>query len=377
VDHAVELVGVSKGYSRAEQPVLAALDFAVAPGEVVALLGPSGSGKTTLLRLVAGFLVPDSGVVRLAGREVAGPAGFVSPERRGVGIVFQDYALFPHLTVARNVAFGLDGLKGKAKERRVREALDLVGLRGLDRRYPHELSGGQQQRVALARALAPGPVVLLLDEPFSSLDASLRAQVRDDVATILRESGTSALFVTHDQDEALFMGDRVAVLRGGGLEQVARPEDIYHQPASRFVAEFMGKTDFLPGRVAPEGVRTELGLLAQRPDLPLGSEVLVAFRPDDVKLAADAGAGARVAMRHFEGTLATYHLVLPSGRVVHSLQPHGLTLPPGSAVRVWADPGHDVPCFDQEGRAVACLGRGRRENGARPDRAAPSLAACG
>jgi iron(III) transport system ATP-binding protein len=355
VDHAVELLGVSKGYTRGERPVLTELDFAIEKGEVVALLGPSGSGKTTLLRLVAGFLAPDTGVVKLAGREVAGPRGFVPPERRGVGIVFQDYALFPHLTVVKNVAFGLDHLKGKPREKRAREALDLVGLTGLDRRYPHELSGGQQQRVALARALAPEPVVLLLDEPFSSLDASLRAQVRDDVATILRESGTSALFVTHDQDEALFMGDRVAVLRGGGLEQVARPEDIYHRPASRFVADFMGKTDFLPGRSRLDGVHTELGVLPQPLDLPVGTEVVVAFRPDDVKLAPDPNGEARVVMRHFEGTLATYHVRLASGRVVHSLQPHALALPPDTAVRIWADPGHEVPCFDREGRAVAIL----------------------
>lgn len=352
MNQAVELVGVRKGFVRGEHPAVAEVSLSVAPGEVVALLGPSGSGKTTLLRLVAGFLAPDEGLVRLDGRDVAGPGGIVPPERRGVGMVFQDYALFPHLTVFKNVAFGLNRLSGNARETGVRQALELVGLSGLEHRYPHELSGGQQQRVALARALAPKPIVILLDEPFSSLDASLRAQVRDDVALILRESGASALFVTHDQDEALFMGDRVAILRAGRLEQMASPEEIYHHPASRFVAEFMGKTDFLPGEVTGEGVATELGLLSQYPACPPGSEVLVAFRPDDVKLAPDPTSGARVVMRHFEGTVAIYHIVLPSGQAVHSLQPHTLVLEPGTPVRVWSNAGHELPCFDGKGRAL-------------------------
>jgi iron(III) transport system ATP-binding protein len=352
MDPAVELVAISKGFGRGEEPAVSEVSLAVQPGETVALLGPSGSGKTTLLRLVAGFLEPDAGVVRLAGREVARPGRSVPPERRGVGMVFQDYALFPHLTVSRNVSFGLNGLPKRARQEAVGRVLELVDLQGLQHRYPHELSGGQQQRVALARALAPRPIVILLDEPFSSLDASLRAQVREDVATILHDSGSTALFVTHDQDEALFLGDRVAVLRAGRLEQVATPEDVYHRPASRFVAEFLGKTDFLPGRVTADGVSTELGLLPQQLACPSGTEVHVAIRPDDVRFAPDPASSARVVMRHFEGTTALYHVALPSGDVVHSLQPHTLLLQPGSAVSVWVDAGHDLPCFDSDGQTV-------------------------
>ncbi|MCZ7665162.1 MAG: ABC transporter ATP-binding protein [Thermoleophilia bacterium] len=349
---AVEIERVTKSYGRGLPPVVDDLSLVVAPGEVVALLGPSGSGKTTLLRLVAGFAVPDSGVVRLAGSVVAGPGTLLPPERRGVGMVFQDYALFPHLDVRRNIAFGLTGVSPREREQKVRDSLVLVGLRGLEDRYPHQLSGGQQQRVALARALAPEPVVVLLDEPFSGLDAGLRAKVRDDVASILHASGASALFVTHDQDEALFMGDRVAVLNGGHLEQIGTADQVYHLPANRFVAEFMGTTDFLPGMVTADGILTELGLLAQRMGLPEGVTVTVAFRPDDVRLEPDPSSPARVTLRHFEGTVALYHVTLPSGQSVHSLQSHTLMVPPGTGVRVWVDAGHDLPCFDPEGQAV-------------------------
>ncbi len=343
--HSVELLGVSKRFSPHGAPAVAALSLSVQPGEVVALLGPSGSGKTTLLRMVAGFVTPDSGSVRLGGRVVADDSGSVPPEQRGAGMVFQDHALFPHLTVWKNVAFGLNRETSGERHTRVQEALDMVGLAGLEQRFPHELSGGQQQRVALARALAPRPIVLLLDEPFASLDASLRAQLRDEVATIVRQSGATTLFVTHDQEEAMFMGDRVAVLREGRLEQIGSPEDVYHHPASRFVAEFMGKTDFLPGEIVRDGVSTELGLLPQRADLPVGTPVSVAFRPDDVRIAADPAGVARVAMRHFEGTAALYHVILPSGRSVHSLQDHTLVLPPGTPVTVWSEAGHELPCF--------------------------------
>jgi ABC-type Fe3+/spermidine/putrescine transport system ATPase subunit len=214
--------------------------------------------------MIAGFEQPDAGEIYLDGRRVAGPDGFVPPERRGVGMVFQEYALFPHLNVAENVAFGLVGKDRRVKALRVAEMLALVGLSGYGERYPHELSGGERQRVALARALAPNPVLVLLDEPFSSLDADRRALVREEVHGILKWAGATAVFVTHDQEEALVMGDRLAVLRQGRLEQVDGPDVVFHNPATRFVAEFMGQTDFLPGRVTPEGIRTEVGLLPQR-----------------------------------------------------------------------------------------------------------------
>jgi iron(III) transport system ATP-binding protein len=203
------------------------LRLGVVQGEILALVGPSGSGKTTVLRLIAGLERPDLGRLTIRGRLVAGPGVFVEPEKRGVGLVFQDYALFPHLTVSENVAFGLFARRPAERRRRVEEMLELVGLPGLERRYPHEVSGGQQQRVALARALAPAPDVVLLDEPFSNLDADLRGQIREEIGRILRVSSATAIFVTHDQEEGFAIADRVGVLHAGRLEQVDSPERIY------------------------------------------------------------------------------------------------------------------------------------------------------
>jgi iron(III) transport system ATP-binding protein len=259
---------VTKRFQPDEPPAVDALSLAAEPGEILALLGPSGCGKTTTLRLIAGFDTPDEGTVSIRGQPMAGEGRAVPPEARGVGIVFQDYALFPHLTVAGNVGFGLARLERPARGRRVAEVLDLVGLSALAGRYPHELSGGQQQRVALARALAPAPALLLLDEPFSNLDADLRAQMREEIARILRTTGTTAVFVTHDQQEAFTLADRVGVLHGGRLEQVDTPYEIYHHPATRFVAEFVGAADFLRGFVKEGGIVTEIGPVANPADHP-------------------------------------------------------------------------------------------------------------
>ncbi|MDO8637119.1 MAG: ABC transporter ATP-binding protein, partial [Dehalococcoidia bacterium] len=206
----VSIKGVHKSFGN--NMVISNLSLEVRQGEFLSLLGPSGCGKTTILRLIAGFERPDAGEIYVAGQLVAGDAAWQPPEKRGVGMVFQDYALFPHLTVAQNIAFGLHRFKSDARQRRVQEVMDLVGLSGLGNRYPYELSGGQQQRVALARALAPGPQLVLLDEPFSNLDTDLRAQIRPEVERILREAKTTAIFVTHDQEEAMAMGDRVGIL---------------------------------------------------------------------------------------------------------------------------------------------------------------------
>jgi iron(III) transport system ATP-binding protein len=263
----------------------------------------------------------------------------VPPEERGVGIVFQDYALFPHLTVGDNVGFGL---ARAARRDRVAEVLDLVGLGGLATRYPHELSGGQQQRVALARALAPAPAVMLLDEPFSNLDADLRAQMRDEVERILRSSATTAIFVTHDQEEAFTLADRVGVLRAGRVEQLATPSQIYHRPATRFVASFVGAADFLPGVVSGLGIVTEVGTFANVEQLALGGRVDVMIRPDDITFVPETDGAGTITRRYFRGSETVYCIRLPSGHRVHSSQPSASILPAGMRVRVTSHVLHVV-----------------------------------
>jgi iron(III) transport system ATP-binding protein len=326
------LAGVRRSYRGGSWPAVDELSLTVARGEIVALVGPSGCGKTTTLRLVAGFERPDAGTITLAGTLVASAEGtFVPPEHRHVGVVFQDFALFPHLTVARNVGFGLAASPHRVA--RVREMLDLVGLADVADRYPHQLSGGQQQRVAVARALAPAPTLLLLDEPFSNLDADLRAQVRDVVRVAIRATGSTALFVTHDQEEALELADRVGVMTAGRLEQVAPPDDIYHRPATRFVAEFLGAAVFLPGVVGADGIRTEAGTVARPAGAPLGATVDILVRPDDVGFVPEPSGPAVLVDRVFRGSEVRYVVELPSGRRLPCSQPSATTVPVGTRVR--------------------------------------------
>jgi iron(III) transport system ATP-binding protein len=347
---AVECIHVSKYFG----PVAAVreVNLRIQTGEILALVGPSGCGKTTLLRLLAGFERPDTGCIAIQGRLVAGDGTFTPPERRGVGMVFQDYALFPHLTVQENVAFGLGDLPKQQRLGRVQEMLDLVGLKGCNCRSIDALSGGERQRVALARALAPQPVMLLLDEPFSNLDADRRAQMREEVRAILKETHTTAVFVTHDQEEALAIGDRLAVLYSGGLEQVDAPDRVFGCPATRFVAEFMGQTDFLPGQVTPDGILTEIGLLPQRIGLPAGAQVEVAVRADDVQISPTTNGNGVVISRNYKGFFNIYRVQMPSGQILHSIQPHTRVLSPGAPVNVQAEPHHDLACFYEE-RSVA------------------------
>ncbi|MBI4611657.1 MAG: ABC transporter ATP-binding protein [Candidatus Rokubacteria bacterium] len=338
----LELQDVTKRYAPDPPPAVDRLTLAVEQGEILVLLGPSGCGKTTTLRLVAGFEVPDAGSVVIRGAVMAGPGRWSPPEERGVGVVFQDYALFPHLTVADNVAFGLNSLDRSARKKQVTLTLELVGLEAFATRYPHELSGGQQQRVALARALAPAPALILLDEPFSNLDADLRAQLREEVEKILRNTGTTAIFVTHDQEEAFTLADRVGVLNQGRLEQLDRPEQIYHHPATRFVAEFVGAADFLPGVVTAEGIATELGVFAHRDGPGVGERVEVMIRPDDITFDPHPDGESTIVHRHFRGSENLYCIRLPSGHLVHSSQPSSAFFPPGTQVRAEAHVIHVV-----------------------------------
>ena len=331
---ALRYTGVSKTYG--DHPAVRAVDLDVAAGEVVTVIGPSGCGKSTLLRLAAGLERPDDGAVSLAGVPVAGST-WVPPEKRRVGLVFQDHALFPHLDVATNVGFGVPRAERGA---RVAEVLGLVGLAGLGSRYPHELSGGEQQRVALARALAPRPAVVLLDEPFSSLDENLRAQVRADTLAALRATGSAALLVTHDQTEALSLGDRLAVMRGGVVEQVGPPTEVYETPVNRFVATFMGDADFLPAHVHDALLTSEIGVVSTVPgwgrtDL----DVEVVLRPHEVALRREPTATALVERVEYHGAFVLHHVRLPSGRTVRSWQQHGVRLDPGTPVEVTVVPG--------------------------------------
>ncbi len=279
--------------------VLDQLDLDVYEGEFFALLGRSGSGKTTVLRLLAGFDRPDGGTIEIAGRCVAGPGTFVPPEERRIGMVFQEYALFPHLTVAQNVGYGLRGEPSRAE--RIAEVLDLVGLSGLEERSPGELSGGQQQRVALARALAPRPEVVLLDEPFSNLDAGLRVRLRDELHEILREAGATAVFVTHDQEEALSLADRVAVLQAGRIAQVAPPEVLYRFPATRQIAEFVGETNLLRGYAHGDTVTCPVGRSPLPLCRPAQGPVDVMLRPESLVAKANPDGEAVVMRRIYFG----------------------------------------------------------------------------
>lgn len=342
------VVGQQISKSFGSLAVVQGVNIRLAVGRILALLGPSGCGKTTLLRLLAGFESLDSGYIEIDNQRVADERTHVPPERRRVGIVFQDYAIFPHLSVAQNVAFGLK--RGAAAER-VSDLLRLVGLENLGDRMPHQLSGGQQQRVALARALAPAPAVLLMDEPFSNLDAALRVEMRQEVRALLKQTGTTAVFVTHDQEEALFMGDEVAVMQAGRIEQVGAPEVVFHRPRTRFVAEFLGHTDFVTGRVQGRQLLTPLGALPQHISLPADSLVEVAVRPDDVRLAAAADGNGCIASRQFLGIAYLYQIRLDDGALVHSWQPHTMNVAEGTRVRVWLDPDETFTCF-RDGQAV-------------------------
>jgi iron(III) transport system ATP-binding protein len=319
-------------------------------GEFLGVLGPSGCGKTTLLRLVAGFERPDAGGIEIDGRVVAGPRRHVPPEGRRIGMVFQESALFPHLDVAGNIGFGLPR---RGRETRVAELVALVGLAGLQQRMPHELSGGQQQRVALARALAPDPALILFDEPFSSLDATLRAQLRGEVRDILRAAGATTLFVTHDQSEALEISDRVAVMRAGRIEQISTPDELYLRPVNRFVAGFVGEANLLPGEVRDGEVQTLVGRFRAGTDaLADGARAEVLLRPEQLhmlpveKLSSPPRPEAvlTIVRRVFHGSEVHHVLRSASGLEIEAATASSATLAVGTEVIAHAR-AREVPVY--------------------------------
>lgn len=298
------------------------ISFALAQGQIGCLVGPSGCGKTTILRAIAGFEAPAFGVVRLQGQAVSTAAEQLVPEQRKVGMVFQDFALFPHLTVADNISFGLKQRSKAEKTAKVKQLLQLVGLPDLGQRYIHQLSGGQQQRVALARALAPEPKVLLLDEPFSSLDAEFREVLARDIRKILKQLQITAVLVTHDQFEAFAMADMIGVMQHGQLQQWATPYELYHRPASRFVADFVGRGVMLPGvMLDQQQVETCLGIFRQRylAEAREGDRVDVLIRPDDIVHDDDSEIKATVLDKSFRGSHILYTLALAAGEQVYCL----------------------------------------------------------
>jgi iron(III) transport system ATP-binding protein len=334
-----------KRYPQAALPAVDDVSFEMEDGEILALVGPSGCGKTTTLRLIAGLERPDAGSICLNGQEVASRTRFIPPEQRGVGMVFQDHALFPHLNAQDNIAFGLRRWKPAESRQMVDDMLKLVGLAPLARRFPHALSGGERQRVALARALAPRPVLVLMDEPFSSLDTDLRLEMREQVRSLLKTMQASVVFVTHDQEEAMYMGDRLGVFKSGRLEQIGTPEQIYQSSATRFVAEFMGNSSFVAGEIAPDGIRTELGLLSQAVDLPAAAPVEVAVRADDVDFEPHPVGNGVIIDRSFGGMRNLYRLRLDSGLVLRALKEHTTILPVGERVHARINAGHPLCVF--------------------------------
>ncbi|MEN9568222.1 MAG: hypothetical protein RLZZ69_3418, partial [Cyanobacteriota bacterium] len=320
----------NSGKNSQSMAVLDRVSLTLNHGELLGLLGPSGCGKTTLLRIVAGFESISQGTVAIAGKVICTNCESLAAEKRHTGMVFQDYALFPHLTVAENIAFGLkrqqkDSSKGLFSRQnqsqikhRVGEILQLVGLEGFEQRYPHQLSGGQQQRISLARALAPEPALILLDEPLSNLDVQVRHRLRAEIRAILKAAGTSAIFVTHDREEALAISDKIAVMRQGKIEQVGTPEEIYLNPATRFVAEFVTQANFLPATKQGEVWVTEIGkITASSSQTNRATTGDLMLRPEDITLVADPNSKIVVRSRQFLGREYYYTVETASGKIIY------------------------------------------------------------
>lgn len=338
VNVVLELNEVSQAYD--QQMVVRDLSLSLKLGEIGCLLGASGCGKTTVLRIIAGFEPVLSGTVRLKETIVSSPELSVPPAKRQIGMVFQDYALFPHLTIFDNVGFGLRGLERAERTQHIHQALELVGLFAEHSKYPHEISGGQQQRVALARALAPRPQLLLMDEPFSNLDVTLRERLSMEVRDILKENGTTALFVTHNQHEAFAVADRIGVMHNGEIQQWDSGHNLYHRPMNPRIAEFVGEGSLISGVVKDQQqVETGLGLLqgSFNTEFPIGSRVKLLIRPEDILHTEDSPVSAKVLRRNFRGASVLYSLELACGDKIQALVPSHCEHQPGERIGIRPD----------------------------------------
>lgn len=341
----LEINQLSKHFHENEYPAVDAISFSMQEHEILSFVGPSGCGKTTTLRMIAGLERPDQGSIQLDGKVISNGETFVPPEKRNIGMVFQDHALFPHLSVFDNIIFGLRDYSKTEKKDRASQLLKLVNIEALADRFPHMLSGGERQRVALARALAPQPTLLLMDEPFSSLDAHLRLEVREQIRNILKSSQSTVIFVTHDQEEALFMGDRLAVFNQGKIEQIGPPETIFHNSQTRFIAAFMGDSDFIVGKAVSTGVHTELGFLEQQHSFSDGADVEIAVRADDVGFDLNPRGNGKIINRFFQGAFNFYRVELDSGAIVHVFKLHTDIFEPGERVMAYFNAGHPLKLF--------------------------------
>jgi iron(III) transport system ATP-binding protein len=350
----IHLDGVVCSYPQSDEPAIRGFDLLVHPGEFVSILGRSGSGKTTALRVIAGFEQVSGGYVRVGGQLVGSSFIHIPPDQRRVGLVFQDYALFPHLTVTKNVEFGLKGLPSGEKKARIEPVLEMVGMSGYESRYVHELSGGQQQRVAIARALAPDPVALLLDEPFSNLDRQLRAALRRDIKRIVTETGATTLLVTHDREEALATSDRVAVMGDRFIEQIGTPEEVYQNPVSASVARLVGPCELVSGTYRGGRVETEAGTFAARlsGSAVVGQvrdqKVLALMRASELEIEAVGGGestGATIASKEFQGEFTEYSIRLASGVLIRVRRRAANGLAEGQQVKVRTRNNSEVIVF--------------------------------
>ena len=338
---------LSMAYSN--QTVIDSLSLHLEEGQIGCLIGPSGCGKTSVLRTIAGFEQPHTGTISIAGQTVSSRGKLVAPAKRSIGMVFQDYALFPHLNVYDNVAFGLRNIDKKNRKARVMEMLNLVDLALLKESFPHKLSGGQQQRVALARALAMQPRLLLMDEPFSNLDVSLRERLSVEVRQILKKSGTTTLFVTHNQQEAFTVADKIGVMKNGAICQWASPFSLYHEPVSPYVASFIGEGRMIEGTVIEDNrIQTGLGrfLLPKHfRNNPTGKQLTMLIRPEDIIHDHSSTLQAEILQRSFRGASIMYELRLKQGVIVQALVPSNCDHKPGEWIGIHAKPGH-VVLFD-------------------------------